>query len=293
MSENETIKQYTSLLRLATVAAVVTAVILIIIKLYAWILTDSTAILASLIDSTIDLVASGVNFFVIHYSLMPADNEHRFGHGKAEPLAALAQSTFIVGSVVFLLLETTERLFNPQAVSNIDTGLIVMGLSTVATLMLVLLQRYVINKTQSSAIKADSMHYTSDLLGNVGIIIALVLGAYGFVGVDILAALLISLFLLIGAYKIGTDALNNLLDHSLPDNIEQDISNIATRHEWVNGIHELRTRKSGPMQFIQLHLELPESMMLKQAHAISDEIEAEILATYPNSDIIIHKDPVA
>ena len=173
-----------SLLRLATYASVVTAMTLIAAKFVAWLVTGSVSVLASLIDSLMDAAASLINLFAVRYSLMPADGEHRFGHGKAESLAGLAQATFIAGSAVFLILHATERLQHPRALQNVSVAISVMAFSVIATLVLVGIQRYVIQRTGSTAIRADSLHYMSDLLTNVSIIVALVLAVYGWPGLD-------------------------------------------------------------------------------------------------------------
>ena len=172
------------LLRLASIASVITAGILIVAKLIAWYLTGSVSLLASLVDSVMDSIASLINLFAIRYSLQPADEEHRFGHGKAEPLAGLAQAAFIAGSAIFLTLHSIDRLRDNQQLEQIGIGIGVMVLAIVMTVVLLAIQRYVIRKTNSTAIRADSLHYATDLLTNLSILLALYLSTLGWTWAD-------------------------------------------------------------------------------------------------------------
>lgn len=286
-------KQAAKLLKRATYASVATAFILIIVKIYAWIITGSVSILASLIDSLMDAGASLVNLLAVRYSLMPADDEHRFGHGKAESIAALAQATFIAGSGVFLLLEAGDRLVNPQPLESIGIGITVMLISIVITLFLVGFQHYVIRHTNSGAIKADSLHYKTDLLTNAAIILALVMNYYGWAGSDPIFAVAIGAFILYSAWKIGFEAFHQLMDHELPLEQRELIQTLIKKHQQVLGFHDLRTRQSGRTEMIQLHLELAGDLPLTKAHAIADSVEADIKQHFPNADIVIHQDPVS
>lgn len=281
-----------SLLRLATYASVATAMTLIAAKFVAWLVTGSVSVLASLIDSLMDAAASLINLFAVRYSLMPADGEHRFGHGKAESLAGLAQATFIAGSAVFLILHATERLQHPRALQNVSVAISVMAFSVIATLVLVGIQRYVIQRTGSAAIRADSLHYMSDLLTNVSIIVALVLAVYGWPGLDPVFAIGVALFILYGAWHIGFEAFHQLMDRELSTEVRDRVQQIALSHPQVLGVHDLRTRQSGRTQIIQLHVELDAKLPLAKAHAISDEVDAAIREAFPDADIIIHQDPV-
>jgi len=285
-------QQSARLLRLATYASVITASVLIVGKLGAWLLTGSVSVLASLIDSLMDVVASLINLFAVRYSLMPADEEHRFGHGKAESLAGLAQATFIAGSAVFLILHAVDRLLHPQPLHDVAVGIAVMGFAIVATLMLLGIQYYVIRRTGSTAIKADSLHYMTDLLTNLSIIAALVLAGMGWPGLDPVFAMGIAAYILYSAWQIGHEAFQLLMDRELPEEDRERIHQLTVGHEGVHGVHELRTRRSGQMEIIQLHIELDGSLPLVQAHAIADDVEAAIRKAFPAADVIIHQDPV-
>lgn len=281
------------LLRFATYASIVTAGILIIAKLTAYWLTGSVSVLASLIDSFMDAGASLVNLLAVSYALSPPDKEHRFGHGKAESLAGLAQATFIAGSGLFLILESTQRLLTPQPIEAIGVGIGVMIFSIIATLVLVTIQRHVIKKTNSTAIRADALHYKTDLLSNVAIILALLLSNFNWPGIDPLFALAIAAYVLYSAWKIGNEALQDLLDRELPDEKRHLIIQIAKDHPDVVGLHDLRTRLSGRTEFIQMHMELPDDLPLVEAHSIADEVEKNIIKAIPGADVVIHQDPIS
>jgi ferrous-iron efflux pump FieF len=280
-------------MRLASYASVLTAFVLIAAKLIAWYLSDSISILASLIDSSLDLLASLVNLLAIRHALQPADKEHRFGHGKAEPLAAVGQSMFIAGSAIMLLFQASGRLVNPQPLtSGIELGVAVMLFSMLATIGLLLLQRFVIKKTKSSAIRADSLHYQSDLLVNFSVIIALLLTQFGLIWFDPLMAVFIAVYVLFSAWKILRDAIDLLMDHEITDAERQQIMQLVLNHPQVKGMHDLRTRRSGVTVFIQLHLELDPEMSLQQAHEVSDKVSQDIRALFDDVEIIIHQDPL-
>lgn len=280
------------LVRLATYASTGVAGGLVGVKLVAWLVTDSMALLSSLVDSLLDVAASLVNLIAVRHALRPADPEHRFGHGKAEPLAGLGQSAFIVGSALFLGLQAVNRLFKPVEIDHIPWGIGVMVLSLGATLVLVTFQRYVIHRTRSVAISADSLHYVGDLLVNGSVIVALgVVGLTGWRFVDSLLALLIALYVLYTASQIIVRSFNLLMDRELPEQDRQRIRDIVATEAEVIDMHELRTRSAGPRDFIQLHLELDRDLPLWRAHAIADRVEEHLRNSFPLADIIIHEDP--
>jgi len=281
------------LLRLATRASVTTAAILIIAKLAAYWQTGSVSILASLVDSFMDAGASLINLLAVSYALAPPDEEHRFGHGKAESLAGMAQATFIAGSGLFLILESIQRLINPQPIEAIGVGMSIMIFSVIATLILLVIQRHVINKTNSAAIRADALHYKTDLLTNAAIIIALLLSQVGWLGFDPLFALAIAVYILYSSWEIGSEAFHDLLDHELPEKTRIQIIEMAQQHPEVRGMHDLRTRLSGRTEFIQLHLELDDDLPLIEAHEIADQVEEKIMHAIPTADVVIHLDPVS
>ena len=280
-------------LLIASYASVGVAVFLIVVKSVALIYTGSASLLGSLLDSVMDSMASLVTMAAIHYSLKPADEEHRFGHGKAESLAALAQAGFILGSAILLFLYCMQKLLRPagHAVENADIGLAVTACAIVLTIGLVLLQSYVVKLTNSTAISADRLHYKSDLLLNVSVIVALVCAQRGFGMVDVILGVLIALFISYGALRIGWDAFGMLMDRELPPEVDNAIFELAMVHSGVMGVHDLRTRRSGLRYVIQLHIEMADDMPLLHAHRIADEVEAALLGKFPGADIIIHQDP--
>jgi ferrous-iron efflux pump FieF len=279
-------------MRLATYASVAVALGLIAVKIVAYVLTDSVSMLSTLIDSLLDMAASLINLFAVRTALVPPDREHRFGHGKAEPLAAMGQSAFIAGSAAFLLVEAGNRLVNPTTVQNSAFGIGVMAVSIAATISLVTFQRYVVRRTGSVAIKADSLHYFSDLLVNCAVIVALVLWRqFGWTFVDPLFAGAIGIYILFTAWQIAQGAFDVLMDRELPDAARRKIRDIALANHAVRDLHDLRTRSSGQSTFIQFHLELDGDMPLSRAHQVSDEVEDAILVAFPGAEVIIHQDP--
>ncbi|RLA46568.1 MAG: divalent metal cation transporter FieF [Gammaproteobacteria bacterium] len=280
-------------MRLATYASIAVATILIIAKAGAWGMSGSVSLLATLIDSTLDALASLINLLAVRHALSPADKEHRFGHGKAEALAGLGQAVFIVGSAVFLMLEGARRIVDPVPLESYGLGMMVMLFSIAATLLLLAFQRHVIRKTNSTAIKADALHYRTDLLVNASVIVALWLSVQGWAGFDALFALGIAVYILYSAWEIVNQAFDHLMDRELPNAERDRIQRIATAHKEVHGMHDLRSRRSGTATFIQLHLELDDDLTLLQAHKISDEVESNLQASYPGAEIIIHIDPIS
>ena len=278
-------------MRWATYASVAVAIVLIIIKTMAYLLTGSVAILSSLIDSFLDFLASGINLFAVRHSLVPADHDHRYGHGKAEAIAGLAQAVFIVGSALFLIFEAINRFSHQQAVENGMVGISVMLITIALTALLVKFQRYVVKKTGSIAITADSLHYAGDLLLNLSVIVALILSIYlDWQIADPIFALMIALYILRSAWMIGKQSLAQLMDQELPDEVREEIKAIALQHPEVLNLHELRTRSSGRQYFFQLHLEMDGELKLKEAHQIANAVEIEICKAFPNAEVIIHED---
>jgi ferrous-iron efflux pump FieF len=281
------------LLRLATNLSVSVALVLILAKGYAWWQTDSVAILASLVDSLMDAGASLLNLFAVRYALAPADASHRWGHGKAEAIAGLGQGVFIVGSGLFLVSEAANRLLHPAPVAAFSVGVGVMVLTITLTAVLVAVQSYVIRRTRSAAIRADSLHYRADLLTNVAVLAALVLANFGWSGADPLFALAVAAYTLKAAWEIIRDGLSELLDQELPEARRQEIIHVASAHPRVHGVHDLRTRRAGRVDFIELHLELDDHMPLMVAHDVSDAVEEAIIEIIPHADVMIHLDPVS
>ncbi|MCH7929787.1 MAG: cation diffusion facilitator family transporter [Proteobacteria bacterium] len=280
------------LMKLATRASVAVAGTLIVVKLGAWLLTDSVSILSSLLDSLMDVMASLVNLVAVHHALQPADREHRFGHGKAEPLAGLAQAAFITGSAVLLTIEAVSRLFHPQPVVYAEVGIGVMLFSIALTVGLVAFQRHVVRKTGSTAVGADALHYQTDVLVNGSVIVSLGLSKWlGWHLADPLFAIAIAAYLVRSVWQIAARALDLLMDREFPDEDRARIRDIVLSHSRVKGMHDLRTRSSGIQPFVQLHLELDGDLLLREAHEIADEVEAMIMEAFPGAEVIIHQDP--
>jgi ferrous-iron efflux pump FieF len=280
------------LMRRAGMASVAAAVTLILIKLYAFAETGSVSMLSTLFDSALDFGASLINLFAISQAVVPADAEHRFGHGKAEPLAGLVQVGFILGSSILLLWEVADHFMHPQQVQNATLGVGVMVFSIVVTGALILFQRSVVKRTGSIAVTADAAHYASDFAVNIGVILALILSSlFGWWWVDPLCGLLVALLIGVTALSIGRQALDMLMDREMEDADRDRIKEIARAHPEVVDLHDLRTRISGQDRFIQFHLELSPDILLKSAHRISDEVEAKLVAAFPGAEVIIHQDP--
>lgn len=281
------------LVRWASYASVATAITLIVLKAIAWHLSGSVALLSSLVDSLIDSFASLLVLVAVRVAQEPADREHRFGHGKAEALAALAQGAFVTASALLLLIQVGERLYAPQPVAAGDFAMGVMAISIVLTGLLFAFQSHVIRRTGSVAIKADSLHYLGDLLANAAVIVAIFLTShFGWLYADPVFGLLISLLLLKSAWTLGRETLDMLMDRELSEDILARVREIALRQEEVLGLHDLRSRQSGATYFFQLHLELPAELSLVEAHRIADRVEHDIIAAFNGAEVIVHQDPV-
>lgn len=293
MNQSAQPKEYAYLVKRAGQAAIIAASLLIIVKLIAWMVTGSSSILAALTDSLMDVTTSILNLLAIKIALQPADREHRFGHGKAESLAGLAQAAFISGSSVFLMFNGISAVINNHQITASNLAVSVMLFSLVVTIALVLFQGYVVKKTNSMAIKADSLHYRTDIVLNGAVLLAIILASYGWGWADGVFAIAVSLYILHGAWEIGTQSIDALMDKKLPQVDEELIVKLAYRVEGVRGVHDLRTRYSGYIKFIQLHLELDDEQSLYAAHKKADQLELELEAAFPGADILIHLDPIS
>jgi ferrous-iron efflux pump FieF len=281
------------LMRRATRASIAVAVVMVAVKLGAWLLTDSVSLLSSLLDSLLDLAASVVNLVAVHQALTPADREHRFGHGKAEPLASLGQSAFIAGSALVLLIQALQHLLTPAPVSHADVGLAVMGFAIVVTLVLVRYQNYVVRRTGSLVVSADELHYRSDLVLNGSVIVSLIAtNLVGWAAIDPLFGGAIGLWIIYGAWRVAQKAIVQLMDRELPDEARGRIRALALAHPQVRSVHDLRTRAAGPNAFVQVHLEMDGDLTLSEAHRISYAVVGDILTAFPNAEVMIHQDPV-
>ena len=293
MNQSASPEEYAYLVKRAGQAAIIAASLLIIVKLIAWIMTGSSSILAALTDSLMDVTTSIINLFAIKIALQPVDKEHRFGHGKAESLAGLAQAAFISGSSVFLMINGISAVVNNNQINASGLGVSVMLFSLVVTIALVLFQRYVVIKTNSMAIKADALHYRTDIILNSAVLLAILLAGYGWHWADGVFAIAVSLYILQGAWEIGTQSIDALMDKQLPQEDQELILKLAYKVEGVRGVHDLRTRYSSYIKFIQLHLELDDEQSLFDAHEKADELELALKATFPGADILIHLDPIS
>ena len=277
----------------AAKASVLVASILIVIKSIAFVLTGSIALLGSLVDSILDLAASFINFIAIKASLEPPDSDHRFGHGKAEAIAGLAQSSIIFGSSIFILFESASRIFTPHVVEATNIGIIVSVIAIVLTFLLVLYQKHVVKETGSVAIEADSLHYTGDLLLNAAVILALFLvNIEGFALSDGLIGIGIALYIAWTAVGIARSSIDMLMDKEFEKAEREEIFNLVMGNADVKGMHDLKTRRSGLQSFIQMHIELEPKMTLYDAHMIADEVEATVGEAFGNAEILIHLDPL-
>lgn len=280
-------------MRRATQASVTVAILLILAKGYAYVVSDSLAMLGSLLDSTLDAVASLVNLFAVRHATTPPDADHRFGHEKAEPLAGLGQAAFILGSAVFLAFEAVQHLIRPAPIGEGAVGVVVSVASILAIFGLLAYQRHVIRKTGSMLVAADALHYKSDLLTNIAVILSLV-GTSRLNLPVIDAAVGLAIALVIGHSAVGLfrQAYDQLMDREVSAETLARIRAIVDAQREVRDVHDLRTRMAGSRLFIQLHLELDPEITLLRAHRISDAVEAAILAAFPAADVLIHQDPL-
>lgn len=283
--------EHARLLRLATRASLAVASVLIVAKAVAWWLSGSVSLLAGLTDSLLDGAASFLNLLAVNYALRPADDDHRYGHGKAEALSGMAQALFIAVSGCLIGFQAVERIQNPEPINAAGVGIAVMLLSLALTAALLTLQHKVVKETGSAAIRADSLHYRSDLLLNVGILTALVLAWFGWQSLDAWFGLGISLYILWSAFQIARETIAVLMDEELPVDVSAHMLELACSVPGVLGAHDLRTRISGNHWFVQLHLELPGNLTLSVAHGISDRAAEAIHREYPKAEVLVHADP--
>lgn len=275
-----------------TIASLSVAMLLIGVKFAAFLMTDSVALLSSLMDSSFDAMASLVTMISVRHAMTPADAEHRFGHGKLEALSALGQAVFIFGSAIFLMFEAVQRVMKPQHITDIQAGLVVMTVSIVLTAALIVFQTFVIRRTKSVAISADHLHYKGDLLMNLGVFACFALSYYiPWPYFDPAFALIISGVLLKGAREITQESFGILMDKELPDDDRNKILSIITAHKDIYAVHDLRTRSTGERIFIEFHAEIDGRMPLKKAHDVTEDVERALFEAYPTSEVIVHQEP--
>ena len=281
-----------SLATRAAFASIAVALLLLGLKIYAAWATGSVAMLGSLADTSLDLIASLVTLFGVRVAAMPADHEHRFGHGKAESLAALVQIGFIVISAAAIAWRAVERLFAGARTEEPVYGIAVSGVAVAATLALLAYQRSVIRRTGSVAIAADHVHYQSDLLLNLAVIAALALDGWaGFAGADPLFGIAIALWLVFGAWRASRVAVDQLMDREWPEERRRLLLEISARHPSNRGTHDLRTPSSNTPNFPQFHIWVDPAMSVAQAHDVVEQIEAALAGDFPGVQLLIHVDP--
>ena len=268
------------------------AVILIVLKSWAAYKTDSTAMLGSLADSGLDLVASLVVLLGVRIAAQPADWDHRFGHGKAEALASLVQVILITISAIFIGFRAIQRLLAHAETADAELGIGVSLIAMVLTAALITYQRHVVRRTGSLAIGTDRLHYSSDLLLNGSVIVALALDQYaGLTGADAVFGLLIALWLLWGAWNASSHALDQLMDREWPDELRERFLAAAREYPELSGLHDFRTRSSGTHFFAQFHVWVPADWTVQEAHDRLDAAEEALRDRFPGTEILIHVDP--
>lgn len=276
----------------AALASVSVALFLLALKSYAAWATGSVAMLGSLADTGLDVLASLITLYGVRVAAEPADREHRFGHGKAEALAALAQVGIIAFSALGIGWRAVDRLLGHQATANAGYGIVVSIIAILATLGLLAYQRRVIVRTGSVAIATDHVHYQSDLLLNLSVIAALVLEQYlRLTGADAIFGIFIALWLLWGAWRASSRAVDQLMDREWPEEKRRRFVEVAARHPALKGLHDLRTRTSGARDFVQFHVWVDPRMTVAEAHRVMDEVEHKLEAEFPGVEVLIHIDP--
>jgi len=281
-----------ALTRRVTLLSVATAAVLVTLKTGVWLVSGSMALLASAADSGLDLVASLVTFFAVRYAVAPPDAEHRFGHGKAEAFASLVQAGLVFASAALIAREAVVDLLNPHPLRSEGWAVGVMVVSTALTGLLIMAQTRVLRQTSSVAVSGDRAHYASDLASNVIALIGIAASAWlGVNGLDAAAAIVIAALLLWGAVGVFREAANQLMDHELPDEQRARIVDLVSQDRRLTGVHQLRTRASGPYVHMQMHVDLDPDLTLEAAHEVIVAAEKRLLEVFPQADIIIHADP--
>lgn len=282
------------LLKSATYLSVTTASIILILKIFAWYKTNSSSILASLVDSGLDITTSLINVIAIRYAIAPPDHNHRFGHDKFEDLAVFGQGIIFILSSLVVVISSFYNLFYLKEVTEAEFGIKVMIISTIMTGILVSYQYYVHKQTNSSVIEADKLHYFTDFLTNIAVIISIILSEYLFF-VDSLLGVLIALYLCYGAYSLIIKSFKNLVDEEFDEEDKNKVLNLLKEYikqGKIHSIHDFKTRKAANKRFIQFHMEIDGKLSLNKVHNVTEEIEQKIDSLFPEVEIIIHQDPI-
>lgn len=279
-----------TLIKSASYASVIIAGIILIVKIYGWVATESQSLLASLIDSFLDISSSLINLIAVTVALTPPDDNHRFGHEKFQDLAIFSQSIFFFASCLFMLFSSIRSLYFGDSPENPDIGVKAMYFCIFLTFILVCYQSYIVKRTGSKIIAADKLHYFSDFLTNIAVVASLYLSG-SFWYIDAIAGIGIALYIMHASYILFRDAIRNLADEEFTPKERKKIISIVKQFKEAKGLHELKTRSAGNKPFIQFHLELDGSLTLSKAHEISDRIVEKLMEKYPGAEIIIHQDP--
>jgi ferrous-iron efflux pump FieF len=276
----------------AALASVAMATFLLVMKGFAAWHTGSVAMLGSVADTGLDLLASLVTLYGVKIAGEPADSDHRFGHGKAEALAALFQVVLITASAIGIAWQAVHRMSNPQMNEDASLGIGVSVVAILATFGLLAYQRSIIRQTGSVAILADNVHYQSDVLLNVAVIAALVLDQYlGVAGADPVFGIAIALWLVWGAFQASNQAIDMLMDKEWPEDQRAAFIEIAARQPGIRGIHDFRTRRAGAHDFAQFHMEVAGNLSVNAAHDIVESVERRLRDVFPRVEVLIHLDP--
>jgi cation diffusion facilitator family transporter len=280
------------LTRRITLLSVITAAVLVVMKLAVWLASGSVALMASLADSGLDFIASLATFFAVRYAAAPPDAEHRYGHGKAEAFASLFQGGLVFASAALIGREAIVDLITPHPLRAEGWAIGAMALSTLLTAGLIAAQTRVLNRTGSVAVSGDRAHYASDLGSNIIALLGIAASVWlGRNSLDSVAALLVAAVLLWGAISVFREAASQLLDRELSPESRRRIIELITRDRRIGGVHQLRTRAAGPYVHVQMHIDLDPELSLAEAHTVLVDAEKRVLETFPSADIIIHADP--
>ncbi len=284
---------HAALMKKATYFSLAMAVLIVTVKAISWWQTNSVVVLASLVDSGLDVLSATINMLAIRYALQPPDHEHRFGHGKAEDIASIGQASFIFASGLFVITEAIDRFIHPHIVDNEFVGIAVMLFCSFITVFLIIFQRRVVKKTGSNLVDADAYHYFTDIIINLVVAGSLLITKFLHTQLaDSIFGIGAALYIMSGAVRIAAKPFSHLMDEEMSDAERAKIRDMVLAHSGVAGMHDLRTRISGVNSFIQFHLELDGDMRLEEAHHISDDLEKKIETAFPRSEVLIHQDPV-
>ena len=281
------------LIKAASIASLFVSSTLIVIKYYGWTETDSISLLGSLADSLMDFLASIFVFIAISFSLLPADEKHRFGYGKSEGLVVFIQSLLIGVSGLYVFSEAIQRFIHPIKINQPSIAIWIIVVSIVLSIGLIIFQKYVVKISKSKAIESDQYHYLTDLYINISVLISILISGWTtYLFVDSLIGLIIALFVIYSALGLLKKSFKILLDQELPSSDRDQIKAIALTHPEVLGFHDLRTRDAGRNYVIQFHLELDPQMSLLNSHEIIEEVMEKVLDAFPDAEIIVHSDPL-